>query len=58
MINEFPIELTDAEAEKLVNIIKRGSMRSGILVMKSLAASFTFRDKVKDMKKLDKYLGL
>lgn len=55
---EFPIELTDKEAERLVMVIKKGSVRSGVLVFKSLAATLTFREKIKDEKQLCKFLGI
>lgn len=53
---EFPIILDDATAEKLVMIIKNGSVQSGIMVMKSLKASLSFRRIVKEDKKLDQDL--
>lgn len=55
---EFPIELTDKEAERLVMVIKNGSVRSGILVFKSLAATMTFKWKVRTEKQLCKFLGI
>jgi len=56
--DKYPLMLTDEQALKLVTIIKRGSDRSGILVMKSLAGSLSFKKKVKDEKSLEDYLGI
>lgn len=54
----LPLEITDKQAEKLVDIIKRGSLRSGVIIMKSLSASLAYREKLKIEKRLENYLGI
>jgi hypothetical protein len=56
--DKFPLQITDQQALKLVQIIKKGSDRSGVLVMKSLAASLCFKEKVKEEKSIEEYLGI
>lgn len=50
------LEITTEQAEKLVEIIKRGSVRSGVLVMKSLVVTLDFKRKLKEERNLDTYL--
>lgn len=45
------LEITRAEAKKLVMLIKNGSLESGILVMLSLASTLVFKRKEKNRKK-------
>lgn len=54
----LPLKITDEQAEKLVAIIRRGSVRNAVLVIKSLPASLAYRRKLKEEKSLENYLGI